>query len=573
MTVSAYLVRTESGRVPPAWKEAVVVVDEAGLSSNRQGAALLKVAEIANQRVVLVGDSRQHSSVDAGDFMRVLEKHSAINTRVLQDIRRQTVTAYKQAVQLLADGQAAAGMEQIDKLGWLKEEGKRYLDQAAAKYLRLLGTTSATRKSAMCIAPTWHEIDMLTKHIRAGLSLGGKFGEIRTIAVLEPMDLTTQHRKVVSNYQKGQVVTFNRRVPGGFAKDKSLEIDRIEADRLVLKGGKKLNTQQAASYSVARWREIELAVGDKILLRANRKKFGLINGDVLTVAEFHPDGSIRTVEGKVIPADYRHFTHGYAVTSHKSRGCTTDHIVVAAERLDAKSAYVACSRGRKSCTVFTPTKESLYAGLPRSADREAALDVLHAQEPERHRKVARSNREGHSGAAHKATKETDQETQTHAKPIRSRPIPGIHAIAAILRTIADASRELAAGKYCLARSIRRRRVRDRAIDRHHRRRSRGPATVRVELVQAFRSGLDHLEQQRGDTGEWQPDRMGYTRPGECPERADARDRLGGEPAERREAQQSTPEVTATSDLPTDLHREANERADDPRKLRKGGRGR
>ena len=589
MTVSAYLVRTGTGRVPPAWQDAVVVVDEAGLSSNGQGAALLQTAKFANQRVVLVGDTRQHSSVDAGDFMRVLEDHSQIHTRVLKDIRRQTVTAYRQAVELLAQGQAAAGMEQIDRMGWIKEEGTRYLGQAAKEYLRLMGTTSKASGSVLCVAPTWAENNVLTTHIRAGLRAAGTLGETRTLAVLEPLGWTTQQRVTLGNYQKGQVVTFNRRIPGGYAKDESREIERIESDHLVLKGDKKLDAKQAASYDVARWREIELAVGDKILLRANRKKSGLINGNVLTVAAFGPDGSIQTAEGKTLPADYRHFTHGYAITSHKSQGRTTDHVVVAAQRLDAKAAYVACSRGRKSCTVFTPDRVELFAGLPRSADRAAALDVLRAQKVERQQEVMQSDREARRHAAlvaadladrasaqsiqarctneqplphQEGKKETNQQRDTYAEPTQSR-IPLIaRAIAAIQRTIESASRALDAGQRCLARAARSRRLGVRATDEHHRRRSRGPATVRVQLVQTLGGGLDHAGQrQRGDPDQRQPGGLGQPWPGGPGEPANAGDRPRSEPAERREARPgpSTEEVTATVDLPADPPREARER--------------
>ena len=93
-----------------------------------------------------------------------------------------------------------------------------------------------------------------------------------------------------------------------------------------------------------------------------------------------PDGTIETIEDKILPSGFVHYTHGYVVTSHKSQGSTADHVVVVvAARLNAKSACVACSRGRQSCTVFTPDKEYLLANLPRSADREAALDVLRAR--------------------------------------------------------------------------------------------------------------------------------------------------------------------------------------------------
>ncbi|HEY5743425.1 MAG TPA: MobF family relaxase, partial [Terrimicrobiaceae bacterium] len=67
-TVADYL--TQAARRP--WTNAVVVVDEAGLQSNNEGAAVLRHAQKERQRIVFVGDSRQHVAVEAGDFLRVL---------------------------------------------------------------------------------------------------------------------------------------------------------------------------------------------------------------------------------------------------------------------------------------------------------------------------------------------------------------------------------------------------------------------------------------------------------------------------------------------------------------------
>jgi len=47
---------------------------------------------------------------------------------------------------------------------------------------------------------------------------------------------------------------------------------------------------------------------------------------------------------------------------------------VAAENFTAKGAYVACSRGRLSCTIHTPDKLRLLERLPEGS-RRAALDV------------------------------------------------------------------------------------------------------------------------------------------------------------------------------------------------------
>jgi ATP-dependent exoDNAse (exonuclease V) alpha subunit len=122
-------------------------------------------------------------------------------------------------------------------------------------------------------------------------------------------------------------------------------------------------------------RQIEVTPGDKILIRANDKQLGLTNGQVLTISSIAPDGALQTKEGLRVPADFRQWCHGYVVTSHKAQGWTADHVVVAAERLTSKGAYVSCSRGRRSCIVHTPDKARLIEKFP-EGNRRAALDVL-----------------------------------------------------------------------------------------------------------------------------------------------------------------------------------------------------
>jgi hypothetical protein len=128
-------------------------------------------------------------------------------------------------------------------------------------------------------------------------------------------------------------------------------------------------------FDVGRSRQVEVATGDKMLIRANQKRLGLINGQVLTLDRIEPDGSIVTREGLRIPSGFRQWCHGYVVTSHKSQGRIHPHVVLAAERLDAKSAYVGCSRGKLTCTIHTPDKHYLQEHLPEGT-RRAALDVL-----------------------------------------------------------------------------------------------------------------------------------------------------------------------------------------------------
>ena len=370
-TVSDFL----CNRVPSASiANAVLVVDEAGLQSTTMGEKVLKVAEKHGCRLLLVGDSRQHSSVEAGDFLRILETHSKLHTSELKDIRRQMRPEYNVAIRTLASGQAVEGMRQFDAMGWVHEGKTRYIDQAAQAYLDATeGGTQLERCIAVC--PTWEENHRFTAAIRQALKERQVLTEGRQMTVHDPLQWTVQQKATASSYEPGMVVTFNRRA-GSIVRGQSLVVARVEAGLLYFQGRDSSidPARYASTLTVSRPNEIELALGDKILIRRNDHSGHWVNGQVLTVERFGADGTIETKEGKTIVPSFRHFTHGYVVTSHRSQGRTHDQVVVAAEKLDGKAAYVACSRGRWQCSVHTPDKEFLMSSLARSGDRPAALD-------------------------------------------------------------------------------------------------------------------------------------------------------------------------------------------------------
>jgi ATP-dependent exoDNAse (exonuclease V) alpha subunit len=163
-------------------------------------------------------------------------------------------------------------------------------------------------------------------------------------------------------------------------QSRSYPVESVEGGFVKLAGGHLLNAQKDAQrFDVGTRRHLEIAQGDQLLIRMNDKARGLINGQVVTVESVRTDGSVHTQCGKEIPSTFRQFAHGYVVTSHKAQGRTARHVIVAADRLDGKSAYVGCSRGRESCDVFTPDKDRLFDGLPFDGNRRAALDVLKEQ--------------------------------------------------------------------------------------------------------------------------------------------------------------------------------------------------
>lgn len=361
----------ERDRLPGA----VLVVDEAGLASNVQGGEILQLAECYDTRVVFLGDSKQHTSVEAGDFLRILETHSPLHRVEVTDIRRQVVAEYREAVKLMAVGSARRGLERLDELGWVHEGRADYLRAAMVDYLAR-SDEGKRLDAVIAVTPTWRENDAFTGMLRAELKARGILTPGQSFVVHDPLPWTRVQQTRAENYTPGLVVIFNREgaefFPGEFA-----EVSRVEKGGVWLRGpvGERRLPLKGVDFSVARTREIEVSPGDKLLVRANDRGSGLINGETLTVAALRED-MIETIEGRRInTANFRRFSHGFAVTSHKSQSKTADHVVVAAERLNGRAAYVACSRGRYSCTVHTPEKKALLEEL-QEGNRLAALDFL-----------------------------------------------------------------------------------------------------------------------------------------------------------------------------------------------------
>ncbi len=113
-------------------QNAVVICDEAGLKSNRQGAELLRLAQKHDMRVLLVGDVRQHVSVEAGDFLRVLEAHSKLGRCQVEEIHRQIPDEYRAAVTQMAAGNVRQGLERLDRMNWIREGQSDYLEKGGS---------------------------------------------------------------------------------------------------------------------------------------------------------------------------------------------------------------------------------------------------------------------------------------------------------------------------------------------------------------------------------------------------------------------------------------------------------
>ncbi len=144
----------------------------------------------------------------------------------------------------------------------------------------------------------------------------------------------------------------------------SLKVRRADGSEGLLPLGR-----DSASYDVGEKRKLRVAAGDRLLLQSNwGKKF--INGELVEVKVLAGDAIVLR-DGRMLPADYRTFTHGYAVTSHAAQGKTADEVLVVASArslpaVSQEQFHVSISRGRDLCRVFTDDAERLRAHVTRS---------------------------------------------------------------------------------------------------------------------------------------------------------------------------------------------------------------
>ncbi len=372
----------------------VLIVDEAGLISVRQMRDLCRLAYANDNRLLLVGDTKQHTSIEAGDALRCLQDYAKVPVAHLTQIRRQRDPAYREAVKLMATGDAFAAFNTFARLGAVREirDEAKLFQTAADDYVR----TVMAGKSCLAISPVWKEIHAFTDEVRTRLKAAGRLAsEERSFATVFSLQWTHEQCRRVQDYEAGDALTFHR-AADGFAKGETVLVVRREERLLVVRGDddreRSLDPSHVAGFDVGVVRDIAIAIGDRLQLRANLKTSALKNGDMAEVAGFGRDGAIVLKDRRSIPPSFRQFSHGYATTSHSAQGKTVDRgLLLMADAGIAtgnlKQAYVSNSRFRESQMIYTTDCDTAREAMMRPADRKLATELATEDPDPLHRRV------------------------------------------------------------------------------------------------------------------------------------------------------------------------------------------
>ncbi len=375
----------------------VVIVDEAGQIGNQPMLELLRLVTEKNARLVLSGDTRQHGAVEAGDALRTIERLLDERVIELNYIRRQNpalaksieerehIKEYRQAVEEARDGKFQQSFERLDKLKVIESctlADKQ--EKLTSRYLELV----KDRQTTVIVSQSWNEIHQVNDAIRLALRNDKLIGETETaVTSFQPVDLTDAQKRDARSYDANSILVFNRDVCG-FKAGNSARLKEIADGHLLIEKDSrlvKIPFQQLERVNVCQTKEMPLAEGDKLQLKANGRSANnrkLVNGELVTVKAVQPDGCIALADGRLLDKKFRQFVRGYAITSYASQGKSVEHILFSDS--GAKGAtgreqwYVTISRGKKGIHIFTTDKEQLRENIIRSSERPSPMELLAA---------------------------------------------------------------------------------------------------------------------------------------------------------------------------------------------------
>jgi ATP-dependent exoDNAse (exonuclease V) alpha subunit len=385
-TLQGFLARHKQ----PTPERHLYMVDESSLASTKQTRDFLAKLE-PGDRVLFIGDTRQHQGVEAGKpFEQLVD--AGMKTARLDQIVRQKDPELLRAVEHLSRGEVVEGVALLEQQGRVTEiaDPEKRIASIARNY-------ADNPANTIIVSPDNASRRAINQAVRSELQERGIVeSENHAIRVLASRsDMTGADRAWATRYEIGDVLHYQR-------GSKTLGIEQRSYARVVSTDpklnlltvekpdGQQVTYDPARLHGISAYREIEreFAVGDRLQFTAPNRDLVVANRDLGTVEKIDANGAMtahmdggkdRTVTFD--PAQMRHFDHGYAVTSHSSQGLTSERVLVNMdtnvhpELINTRFAYVSVSRASQDAQIFTNNLAQLAPQLSTDISKTSALKV------------------------------------------------------------------------------------------------------------------------------------------------------------------------------------------------------
>ena len=291
-TLQKHLVR---GQQPDTGEKRLYVLDESSLASTRQVHEFVNRLH-PNDRVLLVGDRRQHEAVEAGRPFAQLQD-AGMKTVKLEEIVRQKDPELKQVVEQLARGEVREAIQNLDRQGRVHEiQGHDERIAAIAKEY------AKSPENTLVISPDNRSRMEINERVHAELQRSGLVSsEEHRIRTLVPrQDLTGADRTWAERYEVGDVLRYSRASKEtGIGKGEYAQVKSIDAPKnrltVELQDGTQRTYDPRRQQGVSVFREEmrSFSVGDRIQFTAPANKLRVANRELGTIESIDEDGRLR----------------------------------------------------------------------------------------------------------------------------------------------------------------------------------------------------------------------------------------------------------------------------------------
>jgi conjugative relaxase-like TrwC/TraI family protein len=387
-TLQSFLARASNGNADPDVRH-LYIVDESSLASTRQMRDFLNKLT-PNDRVLLIGDTRQHQGVDAGRPFQQMQE-AGMRTSELNRIMRQKDAGLLKAVEHLSKNETREGISLLQEQGRITELTDRR-DRIAA-----IAKDYADRsEGTIVVSPDNRSRQEINEAIRDALiEKGAVSKDQHSLQVLSHRsDMTGADRTWAARYNIGDVLEYsNGSKAHGIERGTQAAVRAVDARTNTLTV--ELANGETVAYDPKRLRGVnvfqeqvrDFATGDRLQFVSPIKKQGIANRDLGTIMRISNDQMAVRMDGRdqreieLDLAKVRQFDHGYAVTSHSSQGITATRVLAHFDTdgprllINSRLAYVAISRASEDAHVYTNDAITLGRRLSVDVSKTAAIEL------------------------------------------------------------------------------------------------------------------------------------------------------------------------------------------------------
>ena len=384
-TLQKHLAR---GEQPDDGQKRLYVIDESSMASTKQMHTFVERLK-ENDRVLFVGDTRQHEAVEAGRPYAQLQD-AGVRTAHLDEIIRQKDPALKEVVEQLARGEVRQAIASLNLQGRVHEISDRQerIAEIAREYVRQPERT-------LVVSPDNESRREINGSIHRAMQDAGqvKDEEHRVHVLYARQDINGADRQHAQNYEAGDVIRYSKgSKPLGIEAGEYARVTATDRETNTVtvkrRNGEELSYDPRRLQGVTVYRDTErtFAEGDRIQMTAPYRNHKLANRELGTVDKIDSQGNLelRMDSGREVAFNTRqhpHLDYGYAVTSHSSQGQTADRVLIHVdsaqghgELLNSRMAYVSVSRAQNDVRMYTNDAKNLGFELSRDVTKTTALD-------------------------------------------------------------------------------------------------------------------------------------------------------------------------------------------------------